>query len=183
MEENYSIERAQPEHLQALPEIERHAAALFEGWDVPRSVLEDTTPLADFATAQAAGLLWVAVSSQHRPVGFALVERAGTVLHLEELDVHPRHGQRGVGTALVRAVCTWAREQGYREITLTTYRDIPWNGPFYERLGFVTLRAGELSRELQERVKTEAERGLDPERRVAMRKALGKGICDGATAL
>ncbi len=175
MEAQYSIERAQPEHLHTLPEIEQQAAALFEGWNVPKSVLEDSTPLEDFATAQAAGLLWVAVSPQHQPVGFALVERADAVLHLEELDVHPLHGQRGVGTALVQAVCAWAHEQGYREITLTTYRDIPWNGPFYGRLGFVTLKGAELSRELQARVKTEAERGLDPERRVVMRKVLGAG--------
>ncbi len=74
MEAKYSIERAQPEHLHTLPEIERHAAALFEGWSVPKSVLEDSTSIEDFATAQAAGLLWVAVSPQHQPVGFALSE-------------------------------------------------------------------------------------------------------------
>ncbi|HEX8704093.1 MAG TPA: GNAT family N-acetyltransferase [Myxococcaceae bacterium] len=29
----------------------------------------------------------------------------------EELGVHPEHGWRGLGTALVEAVCGWAREQ------------------------------------------------------------------------
>ena len=175
MEATYSIERAQPEHLYALPEIEQQAAALFEGWNVPKSVLEDTTPLEDFQAAQAAGLLWVAISPQQQPVGFALVEREGTVLHLEEIDVHPRHGQQGIGRALVQAVCAWAREQDYTEITLTTYQDIPWNAPFYGRVGFEVLNTAELTPELRARVRAEAERGLNPERRVVMRKMLGTG--------
>ena len=39
------------------------------------------------------------------PVGFALVEMlADDLPHLEELDVDPSHGRRGLGTALVRGV-------------------------------------------------------------------------------
>ena len=72
-------------------------------------------------------------------------------------------------------MCAWARDRGYAEITLTTYRDIPWNGPFYASLGFKVLSAAELTPGLQERVKAEAGRGLNPERRVVMRKALGTG--------
>jgi GNAT superfamily N-acetyltransferase len=175
MEANYSIELAQPEHLHELPEIEQQAASLFHGWNVPESVLEETTPLEEFQAAQAAGLLWVAVSPQHYPVGFALVEREGNRLHLEELDVHPLHGRLGIGSALVEAVCTWAQERGYVEITLTTYRDVPWNRPFYASLGFAVMGTAELTAELRERVEAEAARGLDPTCRVVMRKVLGTG--------
>jgi GNAT superfamily N-acetyltransferase len=175
MEANYSIELAQPEHLQELPTIEQQAASLFRGWNVPESVLEETTPLEEFQAAQAAGLLWVALSPHHHPVGFALVEREGRGLHLEELDVHPLYGRQGIGTALVKAVCAWARDSGYTAITLTTYRDIPWNGPWYARLGFEVLGVAELTSALRERVEAEAARGLDPDRRVVMRKALGTG--------
>ena len=175
MEATYSIELAQPEHLLELPEIEQQAASLFQGWNVPASVLEETTPLAEFQAAQAAGLLWVAVSPQHHPVGFALVEQEGSRLHLEELDVHPLHGRQGIGRALVEAVCIWGRERGYEEMTLTTYRDVPWNGPFYARLGFEVLGTAELTAELRERVEAEAARGLDPADRVVMRKGLGTG--------
>lgn len=170
MEAGYSIEFAQPEHLHALPEIERQAACLFRGWDVPNSVLEETTPLEEFQAAQAAGLLWVALSPQHQPVGFALVEVEGHMPHLEEIDVHPLHGRRGIGTTLVKAVCAWARDRGYAGITLTTYRDIPWNAPFYASLGFEVLGAAELTSYLRERVEDEAARRLDPPCRVVMRK-------------
>ena len=108
-------------------------------------MLEEATLFEGFQAAQAAGLLWVALSPQRHPVGFALVEREGLQLHLEELDVHPQHGRRGIGGALVETVCAWARDCGYAEITLTTYRDIPWNGPFYAKLGFKVLGAAELT--------------------------------------
>lgn len=172
METDYSITLAQPEHLHELPEIERQAALLFRGWDVPHSVLEETTPLEEFQDVQEAGLLWVALSPQHHPVGFALVERTGSLLHLEEIDVHPHHGRRGIGTALVESVCAWARDCGCTHITLTTYRNIPWNEPFYARLGFEVLDTAELSDELRRRVDDEAARGLDSARRVVMRKTL-----------
>src|SRR5271165_3964159 len=70
------------------------------------------------------------------PVGFASVEIVDGLAHLWQLSVRPSHGRRGVGTALVEAVCQWAGSQGYEAVTLTTYRDVPWNGPFYRRLGF-----------------------------------------------
>lgn len=74
------------------------------------------------------------------PVGFALVEMlTGNEPHLEEIDVHPAHGRRGVGSALVRTVCEWATRSGFRDITLTTFRDVAWNMPFYARLGFAEL--------------------------------------------
>jgi GNAT superfamily N-acetyltransferase len=175
MEASYSIELAQPDYLHKLSEIEQQAASLFRGWNVPQAVLEEVTPLEEFQAAQAAGLLWVALSPQRHPVGFALLEREGLQLHLEELDVHPQHGRRGIGRTLMEAVCAWARERGYTELTLTTYRDIPWNGPFYAKLGFKVLGAAELTPTLRDRVEAEAARGLDPARRVVMCKALSTG--------
>jgi GNAT superfamily N-acetyltransferase len=172
MKTGYTIVLAQPEHLNDLPHIEQQAASLFRGWNVPGSVIGDTTPLEEFQAAQVAGLLWVVLSSQLHPIGFALVEREGTWLHLEEIDVHPLHGRRGIGAALVETICAWARDCGYTQMTLTTYCDIPWNAPFYARLGFEILGEDELTPELQARVEAEAARGWDMNRRVVMRKAL-----------
>src|SRR6185503_9462415 len=77
--------------------------------------------------AQADGRLCVALDGD-RPVGFAHVEMLAEDLpHLEELDVHPDHGRRGIGAALVRTVCEWVARSGYSEVTLTTFRAVPWN--------------------------------------------------------
>ena len=53
--------------------------------------------------------------------------------------MHPDHAGRGIGRALLEAGCDWAAARGYAEITLATYRDVPWNGPFYASEGFVEV--------------------------------------------
>ena len=68
----------------------------------------------------------------------------------------------------MRAVCDWAGERGYAEITLTTFRAVAWNMPFYARLGFEEITASELRPALAAVVLEEATRGLDPDVRVVM---------------
>ena len=173
MPADYAIRRAGPEHLEALPAIERAAAVLFEGMGLPDEVMNDSTAPADFEEALEDGLLWVALAPGGAAVGFAHVVRVGACAHLEELDVHPDHGRRGLGAALVRAVCDWARAEGLTGVTLTTYRDVPWNAPFYARLGFRELAPDEYGADLARRVREEATHGLDPLARAVMRFDVG----------
>ena len=60
-------------------------------------------------------------------------------LHLEQLSVHPDRGRRGLGRALLRAAVSWAGDHDYDQLTLATYRDVPWNGPFYASEAFVEV--------------------------------------------
>jgi GNAT superfamily N-acetyltransferase len=71
------------------------------------------------------------------PVGFAHVEVVDGFAHLGQLSVLPDHLRRGHGSALVRGAMREAWLLGYDRLSLTTYRDLPWNGPFYRSLGFV----------------------------------------------
>src|SRR5262245_1066815 len=123
----YSIVRAlSGQHLRALPAIELAAAQLLRGHAVD-SVLSETTDPRTFCDAADHGRLWVAMAGD-TPVGFALVQMlADDLPHLEELDVEPSHGRRGLGTALVQAVCQWATVMGYSMLTLTTFRAVAWN--------------------------------------------------------
>jgi len=168
---DYIIRLAGPEHLDQLPAIERAAATRF-GDSLPQSVLSHVTPADTLEAAQSAGLLWVALDPAGTPVGFAVASVHGRRVHLEELDVLPEHGRRGVGSALVRAVADFALGSGCAEVTLTTFRDIPWNAPFYERAGFEVIPERELDEALLRRLSDETELGLDRSRRVAMRKPL-----------
>jgi GNAT superfamily N-acetyltransferase len=165
----YEITTARPRDVPLLPALELAAATLLIG-HAPAAVLAETTTREDYDDAQRQGHLWVALMDD-APVGFAHVEviEAG-VAHLEELDVHPEHGRRGLGTGLVMAVCAWAASQGFQAVTLTTFRDVPWNMPFYARLGFEVISPQELSPAARSRVEDEARRGLDPANRVAMRR-------------
>jgi len=162
----YSIVRAHPEHLGALPAIEQAAAQLLRG-HAPETVLCETTDPQTFSDAEE-GRLWVALAGD-TPVGFALVLMlADDLPHLDELDVEPSHGRRGLGTALVRTVCEWASLGGYSMLTLTTFRAVAWNLPFYARLGFVEIPGDGLRSELAAVVAEEAGRGLARETRAVM---------------
>jgi GNAT superfamily N-acetyltransferase len=167
-ETTYEIGQARPEELAHLPEIERRACDRFLQLPFTAELPLHLTPPADFESGRRAGLLWVARVAGGPPVGFALVEDLGTELHLEELDVLPGHGRRGLGRRLVGAVCLWATAHG-RPLTLCTFRDVPWNAPFYARMGFRELPPEEWSPALARRIRAEAAHGLRAELRVAMR--------------
>ena len=164
---NYVIRPARAEHVELLADIERAAARLLAG-HAPEHVLLDTTPTSVLRSAANEGRLWVATVDDE-PVGFAHVEiLAADAAHLEEIDVHPRHGRRGIGTALVRDVCSWTRASGFLQLTLTTFRAPRWNMPFYIGLGFVEVPRCNWRSELERVVANETARGLDPATRVVM---------------
>lgn len=165
----YTIAAARPEHAAALPAIEVAAAALFSEEDLPGELRRDTTPVAEFEEAARAGRLWVALDAAGAPVGFAHVTRVDGSAHLQEMDVLPAHGRRGLGAALVRAVVAWAQRSGFPSLTLTTFRHVAWNGPFYRRLGFAELDAAKLTPGLREHLEQEVGEGLARAHRVAMR--------------
>jgi GNAT superfamily N-acetyltransferase len=165
----YSIVLARPQDLERLPAIELAALTMFDGHgldDVPALVTDET----ELGKAQERGHLWVALADDV-PVGLAQINviEANTV-HLEELDVQPEHARRGLGSRLVMAVCDWASANGHEAVTLTTFRDIPWNMPFYASLGFTEVPAHDLTLALASIVHQEGRRGLDPALRVVMRR-------------
>jgi len=169
------VRPAREDDLAALPDIERRAAERFRESDaaILEGALADVTALDDFRAAWRRGLVLVAVDAADRPVGFALVQELEGSAHLDELDVDPDHGRRGVGTALVEAVCALARERGHAAVTLTTFARVAWNAPWYERLGFRVVPPAEQPEELRRIVAEEARDGLDPALRVVMRRRVG----------
>ena len=66
-------------------------------------------------------------------------------------------------------MCRWAKGQGVPALTLTTYRDIPWNAPFYQRLGFAAVPERELSPAQRTLFENEDRRGLRCDERFFMR--------------
>lgn len=170
--ERYQVLVAEPRHAEFLPAIERAAAALFSDEDVPKRLKEMAIPEAMHRRAAEEGRLWVAVGEDGTPVGFAHVTILDGEAHVFEIDVHPSHARRGVGTRLMRAVAEWAESRGYEGVTLTTFRHLPWNAPFYARLGYREVATGGWTPGLHEQLQKEAANGLDPSKRVAMRLTL-----------
>ena len=107
-----------------------------------------------------------------RVVGFTLGLNEGGTLYIVEVDVERAAQGKGAGTALIFAMLDRGRERGFAEAALTTDRYVPFNAPFYTRLGFRILEAAETPAFLRRRLKAQIDSGLDPERRVAMLKSL-----------
>jgi GNAT superfamily N-acetyltransferase len=146
------------------------AGRRFADIDDPRiAACADDPPIPgpELRAAVAEGRLWVAVQDL-RPVGFLLAGSTSGSLHVEELAVAPEAEGRGHGTALLDAASARAGALGFAMLTLTTFAEVPWNRPFYERRGFEVVDPGELTPELRRLVAEEAARGLAPELRVVM---------------
>ncbi len=163
-EGGYLIRQAVPADIAILPSVERRAGRLFEAWLTQTGLtpdsLEDVSDVEELDAARRRGHLWVATTAGGDIVGFAQVVIVDAVAHLDEMDVVPEHGQKGIGTRLVNAVCEWARDNGYPRVTLTTFRDVPWNRAFYEKRGFRVVDPRSAGPEHLELMALEAARGL-----------------------
>jgi GNAT superfamily N-acetyltransferase len=101
-------------------------------------------------------------------VGFAAGGIKDGLPYLAEIDVLPTHAGRGIGKALIAEVIRWARGLDATHLTLTTFRHLPFNAPFYARLGFEEIPVERQGPEIRAQPEKEAGLGLDPAKRVAM---------------
>lgn len=174
--ENYSFRPAKAEDLPHLPEIESAAAQLFRNTEY-FALADDSPPdVARFASWLRDGAIWVAVDSQEHVIGFAVAGEVDGQCFLIELDVHPAHGRRGIGRRLIELVRGWGKEQGYEALQLSTFVDVDWNAPYYERLGFRIMTEDELSPGLLRIRRQEAASGLDAVRRVFMTLPIHRSV-------
>lgn len=170
-EADYAIRLARVEELPALREIERAAGKLFAEIGLENVANAGPLPLDFLEAQQSAGLVWVLTDADDEPVGFAAASELDGALYLEEIDVHPAHGRRGLGKRLIETLCVWAEKQGYPAVTLSTFLDVPWNAPFYSRIGFRIIEDGEMGTGLQALLDHSA-RIWFPLARVCMRRDL-----------
>ncbi|MBB6629232.1 GNAT family N-acetyltransferase [Nocardioides sp. KIGAM211] len=149
---SYDVRRATREDLAALQSVELSGNPMFDelfgptGWGAPTGAERAAQP----------GFVLVAGDP---PVGFAHVLDLEGTAHLEQLSVLPDLLRQGIGSALVRAAQAEAAARGHAALSLCTYRDVPWNAPFYRTLGFVEAeRLTPLQRRLRDH---EHDAGLD----------------------
>ena len=166
---NWSLRLARMDDADAMPAIERAAAELF--LDDPD--LKDFDPGDTWTPTELRAM----IRKGHCLVSHVDGEMAGFLvsqpfqqreLHIWEMDVLPQFQQRGIGAGLIRAAQIDARNCGFRALTLTTFRDLPWNAPFYARLGFEEVTALDAHPRLAGELAVEADDGLPIERRCAM---------------
>jgi len=132
----YTIRLARADELESLRDVELAAGTLFAGIGLQEVAASDPLSFDFLQAQQRAGLVWVAADANDVAVGFAAASEIEDAIYLNEISVHPAHGRRGIGRSLIETLCDWAEANGYPAVTLLTFQDVPWNAPFYSRLGF-----------------------------------------------
>lgn len=162
---DWSLRLARPHDAEVMPGIEQAAAVAFAGeacTDPARSRNSD-----DYTRLIRKGHSLVAHVGEVM-AGFLVAEPFRRELHIWEMDVSPAFQRRGIGAGLVRAAQIDARNTGFKALTLTTFRDLAWNAPFYARLGFEEVTALDAHLRLAGELANEVDDGLPADRRCAM---------------
>lgn len=152
--------------------VERRAAQLYLGEGYDFCATGPVRDVEEHKRVLMSGVTFVGEAGGSQIAGFAMFEPMDGEAHLVEIDVDTGFQQMGLSRRLIGAGEDWARSLGFDAITLTTYRDIPWNAPYYRRLGFVEFEPGEDRAGLWETINREAAWGFAFAPRIAMRKAL-----------
>lgn len=143
-----------------LQDLQVRAGVLFRAIGMQSVADNPATPEVAFRDGIAADLLHVAEQYDRR-VGFTLALVHGTDCHLEQMSVDPASHRQGIGSALLRHLIEVAKSRGIARVTLSTFKQVAWNGPYYERFGFRYLTDSELTTPLIEVRRDEAAAGLD----------------------
>lgn len=120
----------------------------------------------------ANGLALVAEVQGFGVAAFLNGEATPDALHIWQMAVHPDQQGRGIGRQLIEMTQVLAIDLECDTLTLTTFREVPWNEPYYYRLGFITLDSGDLCPRLRAILDVEGQAGLPMAQRCAMRKYL-----------
>jgi len=160
--------------LDALPGIERASDTLFAATRYARVVATfPTTTVEEFQESQDRWGLWVAVDAGDRPVGFAKCQPIGrAMLYVGQLSVLPAHAGHRLAAWMLDRAAAFHGPRGITRMTLTTFRDLPWNAPYYSRIGF--REVADLAAEvfLKRQVDAQIRAGFPRESRVAMERAV-----------
>ncbi|MCP6698014.1 GNAT family N-acetyltransferase [Pseudomonas donghuensis] len=156
-----NIRLARVEDAPLLPAVERSAAQSFihhHGleWIAQGPVMSTAEHLAFIDQ----GHEWVLVDPDDQPQGFLCATPSGADLFVHELSVAQHVQGQGHGRRLINTACQWAREHDFQGLTLTTFAQVPWNAPFYARLGFALLSEQQLSPALHQQLTREQLQGL-----------------------
>ncbi|MCB2113194.1 MAG: GNAT family N-acetyltransferase [Parvularculaceae bacterium] len=167
-----SIRPARHGDIEKMIEIEDRAAELFRtiGYDYCADAPNRSE--AEHRRAIDESITFVAETDLGELVGFAMCELLDGVIHLAEIDVAPEFQRRGVARRLIETAGEWALARNIGEMTLTTYRDAPWNAPYYARLGFELFSPEPARAGLVDTIRKEADWGFAFAPRVAMRMPL-----------
>lgn len=159
---------ARTDEIETIRALERASAQRFVGL-MDALAADEPSPAAVLAVRILDGGLVVATQGRGEGetiAGFVMFRRVERRAYVEQLDVLPAFEGRRIGAALLDEVAARARADGLEGLSLSTFRDVPWNAPYYRRLGFVEV--DRLTPGMAEIREEHLARGLDEDARVFM---------------
>lgn len=126
---------------------------------MPDRVFTDFTPPEDWRGRQQARTLWVA-EADGAVVAFLGAHGEDGRLHIDEFAVAQARQGQGLGRRMLASVRDWARGAGFASLSLTTFRSVPFNAPFYAAFGFRDWPETEAPAVIRQRLMYEASAGL-----------------------
>lgn len=164
------VRAARESDLAVMQDIERAAGTWFREIGMPEIAEDEPLPLAELARYRRDNRAWVAADDRDIPVAYLIADVVDGCLHVEQVSVHPRAARRKIGRTLLEHAAAHAVACGLPALTLTTFAEVPWNAPYYARLGFRVLGDGELSPGMRAIRDREVAHGLHRWPRVFMRR-------------
>ncbi len=165
----FSIRAARPGDLDAIVAIDDAASELYAGAGLTLELAADhpfvVEEVARWALAIEGERAHVAVDHEEELLGFVTLGLVDAEPYVDQLAVHPRAMRRGIGAALMERAFAWS---GAARLWLTTYAHLPWNAPYYQRLGFGIVPEAECGHELVQILERQRAALPAPEQRVAM---------------
>ena len=163
------IRPASPDEIDEMHAIDVDACSLYAeagldgdlGPEHPYSIAER----ACWIRCARAGHAFLAGPPGARPVGLLVMDRIDGTPYLEQLSIRRAAMRQGIGRRLLQRAIAWA---GAEPLWLTTYAHIPWNRPFYERHGFVTVLESACSPDMVKVLDEQRQALPGPEHRIAM---------------
>ena len=134
----YTLRPARTEDIADLRRIEVAGGEHFRALGMDLVADDDPPSAAELSRYIDSDRAWVVVT-EDQPVGYLTHDPVDGQWHIEQVTVDPQHAGHGLGRQLIERVAELAAAAEVRALTLTTYRDVPWNAPYYERLGFGVL--------------------------------------------
>jgi len=166
------IRAPRPDEIRLLPQIENTADRRYARAGLRRVLSMPPASVASLEHGRHHSMLWVAASPFNRVVGFALMKLVGGKAWLDQLSVLDDWQGQGFGAALIDRTAVTARARGFDALFLSTYRDVPWNKPYYERRGFMEEPRARWPRAFRLQFMVENSHGHPPWRRTIMRRRL-----------
>ncbi|UTW55276.1 GNAT family N-acetyltransferase [Kordiimonas sp. SCSIO 12610] len=170
---NMKIRLAIYDDIPRIIEIEQHGGRKFSDIGMEWVTERPSSNSRDITEGINAKSIFVAVND-HTLAGFIHLGMVDNHGHIFEVSVDYELQGKGVGKLLMNSAEEWAKHHNFNAISLTTFKHVAFNGPWYQSLGYIETDPDDKLPELKAIIDSERTSDLNKSERIAMIKSLDK---------